>query len=114
MALQMQLTKDECCNRVNVGQGQHRQSSGQRSVGGHSDDARVQRVQQRLADARAVYLELGDRRRLEAFDQGQIARREPLQGLVETELRAPPDIQPPGGDTNPFPAGRHRIRDGRA
>src|ERR1700682_4876148 len=43
-------------------------------------------MQHRLADAGAVDLELRDRRTLEAFDQHQIARREPRQRRIERKL----------------------------
>ena len=44
-------------------------------------------MQHRLADAGAVDLEFRDRGTLEAFDQHQIARREPRQRRIERKLR---------------------------
>ena len=60
----------------------------QRRVGGDRDDVRVVRMQQRLADARPVDLELGDRGGLVAFDQHEVARRQPLHAPARARARA--------------------------
>src|SRR4051812_35403089 len=55
-------------------------------VGRQRDDVRIVRVQQRLARLLAPYLELRDRRELEALHEQQVAGRESLDLLVERGL----------------------------
>ena len=62
--------------------------------------SRVTRVQQRLADAGPVDLDFGDRRRLEALHQRQVARGQVLERLVQGEFGPPPQLvlqRPPHG-----------------
>src|SRR5262249_44896727 len=51
------------------------------------DDIRITRMQERLAHARPVHLELRDGRRLETLHQGQITAGQPLERLLEGEFR---------------------------
>src|SRR4029453_11308407 len=90
--IQPEVAQNECCNRIRVSQGKDRKRGRKRPVGRHGNDGRVTRVQQRLAPTLAVDLELRDRGALETLDQYDIARRQPLERLVQRQFQPPAEL----------------------
>ena len=101
------------------------------AVGGQRNDVRIRGCSSGLPTSRAPDLELRNRRCLVAFNERDIAGREPGERLVQRQLRfrravrgsppiarptkpAPRCSRPRGADTNPCRAGRNRSGDARA
>ena len=80
------MLEDERRDPVHVIDLEMRQKRRQRAVGRNGEDVRIIGVEQRLAKAPAVDLELGNRRRFESLDEQQVAWANAGNGFIDAQL----------------------------
>ena len=74
-------------NALRLVERQQRPIAFDRCIGGHRHDIRLLRPDRRLAQRRAMHLQLGERVRLEALDQHHVDRLHPSQQLRQGGFR---------------------------
>src|SRR4051812_36874592 len=84
---ELEVLENECRNRFGIVQIELWKRSLQRRVAGDRDDVFVVRMDQGLADLRAMHFQLRYALALVAFDEQEIARREMFDLLRQHRLR---------------------------